>query len=240
MDVRVRDLQPARRYDVRQQLYSWYERLWHWLQAAAILLLVLTGVAIHAPDRLGWLPFATAVRVHNLLGFFLLANAFLGMFYYVTTGTIRQYIPEPRDFVSLAVRQAMFYLRGMFRGEPHPLDKTTERRLNPLQQVTYLAILNVLLPLQMITGLLMWGGQHWPESVRAIGGPPILGPLHTAGAWAFVSFVVMHIYLTTTGETPLSNIKAMLTGYEDAGAARHPGPETAERSGQYDLEGIKS
>ena len=65
----------------------------------------------------------TAVQVHNVLGFLLIANAFLGLFYYVTTGTIRQYLPEPHDFVSLSVRQAWFYLRGMFRGEPHPLEK---------------------------------------------------------------------------------------------------------------------
>ena len=33
------------------------------------------------------------------------------------------------------------------RGEPHPFEKQPGKRLNPLQQVTYLAILNVLLPL---------------------------------------------------------------------------------------------
>jgi hypothetical protein len=34
-------------------------------------------------------------------------------------------------------------------------------------------------------------------------------------AWAFAAFIVMHIYLTTTGETPLSGIKSMVTGWED-------------------------
>lgn len=196
-------------------LYSPYERIWHWLQAAAIGLLTLTGLAIHAPGLVGWLPFATAVQVHNILGFLLIANAFLGMFYYVTTGTIRQYLPRPQDFVSLAVRQAWFYLHGMFRGEPHPLEKAAQRRLNPLQQVTYLVILNVLLPLQMTTGLLIWGAQRWPAAVEGVGGLPILGMIHTLGAWLFASFVVMHLYLTTTGHTPLANLKAMVLGYEE-------------------------
>jgi thiosulfate reductase cytochrome b subunit len=200
---------------VRYQLYSRYERIWHWFQAVVIGLLMLTGLAIHAPDHFGWIPFAAAVQVHNVLGFLLIANAFLGLFYYVTTGSIRQYLPEPHDFVSLAVRQAWFYLRGMFRGEPHPLEKLPERRLNPLQQVTYLVILNVLLPLQLVTGLLMWGAQRWPETVQAIGGLPILAMIHTLGAWLFASFVVMHVYLTTTGHTPLANLKAMVLGYED-------------------------
>ena len=40
-------------------------------------------------------------------------------------------------------------------------------------------------------------------------------PIHTFVAWAFAAFIVMHIYLTTTGETPLSGIKSMITGWED-------------------------
>jgi Ni/Fe-hydrogenase b-type cytochrome subunit len=200
---------------VRYRLYSPYERVWHWCQAIAIGLLMVTGLAIHTPSYSGWFPFAVAVQAHNILGFLLIANAFLGMFYYVTTGAIRQYLPEPHDFVSLAARQGWFYLRGMFRGEPHPLEKVPARRLNPLQQVTYLVILNVLLPLQMVTGLLMWGAQRWPETVQAIGGLPILGMIHTLGAWLFGSFVIMHVYLTTTGHTPLANLKAMVLGYED-------------------------
>jgi thiosulfate reductase cytochrome b subunit len=199
----------------RFQLYSLYERVWHWCQAAAIGLMIATGLAIHSPGWLGWIPFATAVALHNVLGFLLIANAFLGMFYYVTTGAIRQYLPEPHDFVSLAARQAWFYIRGMFRGEPHPLEKSPARRLNPLQQVTYLVILNALLPLQMVTGLLTWGAQRWPETVQAVGGLSALGMIHTLGAWLFGSFLVMHIYLTTTGHTPLANLKAMVLGYEE-------------------------
>jgi thiosulfate reductase cytochrome b subunit len=200
---------------VRHQLYSRYERVWHWLQAVGIGLLIMSGLAIHSPERLGWLPFEAAVTLHNVLGFLLIANAFLGLFYYVTTGAIRQHLPRPNDFVSLATRQAWFYLHGMFHGQPHPLEKIPERRLNPLQQATYLTILNVLLPLQVVTGLLMWGAQSWPETVRAVGGLPILSIIHTLGAWLFGSFVVMHVYLTTTGRTPLANLKAMVLGYED-------------------------
>jgi len=221
---------------MREQVYTPYERIWHWLQAAAMLLLMVTGAAIHAPDLFGVIPFALAVRVHNVLGFLLLGNAFLGVFYYVSTGTIRQYLPEPHDFVSLAFRQTLYYVRGIFRGEAHPLEKTAERRLNPLQQVTYLITLNVLLPLQILTGTLMWGGQHWPQAVRYVGGLPVLGLIHTLGAWTFGAFVLMHIYLTTTGRTPLAHLKAMITGYEDlphAAADAQPDQKTK-------LEGARS
>lgn len=215
----------------REQFYTLYERFWHWLQAAGILLLILTGLMIHSPDQFGWFSFDTAITVHNVLGLLLVANAFLGLFYYVVTGAIRQHIPEPRDFISLSVKQAAFYLRGMFRGEPHPLAKTSERRLNPLQQVTYLLILNVLLPLQVVSGLLMWSGQNWPESVGAVGGQAALAMIHTAGAWLFGSFLVVHVYLTTTGHTPLAHLRAMVLGYEERPALSEvvPTDTTPER-----------
>ena len=39
--------------------------------------------------------------------------------------------------------------------------------------------------------------------------------LHTAGALLLIAFVIVHLYLITTGETVTSNLKAMITGYED-------------------------
>lgn len=199
----------------RRMVYSPYQRFWHWFQAAAILVLAFTGLVIHSPDLLGAVPFELAVRVHNALGLLLVANAVLGLFYYVTTGTIQQYLPGRQDFLHLAVRQASYYLRGMFRGESHPLAVRAGRRLNPLQQITYLAILNVLLPLQVATGLLMWGGQSWPAAVASLGGLGGLALVHTLGAWLFVAFLLAHVYLITTGPTLLAHLKTMVVGYED-------------------------
>ena len=62
--------------------YSLHERIWHWLQASAILLLILTGLAIHYPDRLALLgSMANAIRCHSWIGLALILNAFLGIFY---------------------------------------------------------------------------------------------------------------------------------------------------------------
>jgi thiosulfate reductase cytochrome b subunit len=61
------------------------------------------------------------------------------------------------DFTDAAIRQARFYLYGIFKGEKHPLDAHPRRKLHPLQKITYLALLNILLPFQIVTGLLMWG-----------------------------------------------------------------------------------
>ncbi|MHC4939265.1 MAG: cytochrome b/b6 domain-containing protein [Planctomycetota bacterium] len=190
----------------RVYLYTVYERIWHWIQALVIILLLITGLELHNPGRFPIFGFANAVAVHSVLGFILVANAFLGLFYHLTTGKIREYLPEPRDFVSQAIGQAVYYLRGIFRGDPHPFERRPGHKLNPLQQITYLAILNVLLPLQTITGLLLWARPEWAGA---------LAPIHTLGSWLFGAFILLHVYLTTTGRTTTSNLEAMITGWDE-------------------------
>jgi thiosulfate reductase cytochrome b subunit len=200
----------------RVYMYDAYERLWHWLQAGVILMLIFTGLIIHKPHIFGMFSFAYVVQIHNVLGFILLINAALALFYTVASGTIKRFLPEPKGFFGRAMAQTLYYSRGIFKGEPHPLEKTRERRLNPLQQVTYLMILNVLLPAQVVTGVLIWGMQRWPLLAESLGGLPVLAPLHTFLAWAFAAFIVMHVYLTTAaGETAGAGIKSMISGWED-------------------------
>jgi thiosulfate reductase cytochrome b subunit len=196
-------------------MYTVYERLWHWLQTFVILLLIFTGLIIHKPDTFGMFSFRYVVLMHNVAAAILLINAGLALFYHLASGEIRQYIPHPRGFFDQAITQAKYYMQGIFKNDEHPFEKIPEKKLNPLQQVTYFATLNVLLPLQILTGLLMWGAQRWPALATMLGGLPFFGPFHTLIAWLFASFVIMHVYLTTTGPTPMANIKAMMIGWDE-------------------------
>ena len=199
----------------RVKMYDAYERLWHWLQASAILMLLFTGLIIHKPHFFGMFSFSYVVSVHNVLGFVLLINAALALFYNLASGEIRQYLPKPKGFIHRSLAQAMYYSQGIFAGEAHPLEKSKDNKLNPLQQITYLAILNVLLPAQVITGVLIWGLQRWPNIAAELGGLPMLALVHTLVAWAFATFIVMHVYLTTTGHSPTAGIKSMIGGFDD-------------------------
>jgi thiosulfate reductase cytochrome b subunit len=196
-------------------LYRVYERLWHWLQTFTIVVLLFTGLIIHKPKIFGIFDFRYTVLVHNILAVILAINAGLALFYHLTSGQIRQFLPRPYGFFDQAILQAKYYLRGIFRSERHPFEKAPEKKLNPLQQITYIAILNVLLPIQGITGLLIWGSQQWPKIADTLGGLPFLSPFHALIAWLFAAFIVLHVYLTTTGPTPLSSIKAMMDGWDD-------------------------
>lgn len=199
----------------RVYMYSVYERIWHWMMALSVILLILTGLEIHFTGSVAVLGFATAVPVHNLIAAMLLLNAFLALFQHMTTGEIKQFIPVGKGFISGLMIQARFYIRGIFTGAAHPFLKTPRKKLNPLQQLTYFGLLNFLFPLQVTTGVLLWVGGLEPSLLVRAGGLAWVTPIHNLGSWLFTTFLFVHIYLTTTGHTVTSNIKAMVTGFED-------------------------
>lgn len=199
----------------RVRMYDAYRRFWHWLQALSILILLTTGLIIHRPDIFSAFSFRGVVTVHNVLAVILLINAVFSLFYHLATERMREYIPRPYGFFDDSIRQAKYYVVGIFKGEPHPFEKRPDDRMNPIQKLTYFGILNVLLPLQILTGAMIWGVQKWPEYAAILGGLPLLGSVHSLVAWLFASFIVGHVYLTTTGATPLEGIRGMVTGYEE-------------------------
>ncbi|MFO1219695.1 MAG: cytochrome b/b6 domain-containing protein [Burkholderiaceae bacterium] len=205
----------------RLRMYDAYRRFWHWLQATSIVTLLVTGLVIHRPDVFAAISFPAVVSLHNIVAAILVINAALSLFYHLATERMREYLPRPAGFVDDSILQVKYYVWGIFKGEPHPFDKTPSDRMNPIQKATYFGILNVLLPLQIATGALMWGVQRWPEVAGAFGGLPLLGPAHSLLAWLFAAFIVVHVYLTTTGTTPLEAIKGMVTGVEEVEVHAH-------------------
>jgi thiosulfate reductase cytochrome b subunit len=197
-----------------------YERIWHWTMAASGLGLILTGLEIHQG---GWRwPFGlpVAVTVHNALAVVLVLNATLSLFYHLTTAAIRSFIPEPHGFLGPILEHLEYQTRGIFHGGPHP-GHAAGQKLNPLQQLTYLALLNLLFPLQIVTGVLVWAVGHWPSLAVALGGLSVIAPLHNLGAWLFLSFFILHLYLVTTGRTLGEHLRSMATGYQLV----EPGPD---------------
>lgn len=197
-------------------MYEVYERFWHWLQTVAIVVLLLTGLIIHRPDMFGAFSFRHVVTIHNVLAALLGINALISILWHVISGEIQQYIPHPYGFIDQMIAQAKYYIMGIFKHEPHPFHKTKQRKFNPLQMITYIGLLGVLLPLQGLSGILMWLVQKVPAIQDWFGGLPFLAPFHTLNAWLFATFIVAHVYLTTTaGVKPLDAIEAMVTGWED-------------------------
>ncbi|HNK64537.1 MAG TPA: cytochrome b/b6 domain-containing protein, partial [Anaerolineales bacterium] len=125
--------------------------------------------------------------------------------------------------------QAKYYINGIFKGDAHPFEKMPDSRMNPIQKATYFAILNLLLPLQIITGALMWSVQKFPAFANALGGLPLLAPFHSLVAWLFATFILVHVYMTTTGATPFEATRAMITGYEEVEVHEDESPKEVKK-----------
>ena len=190
-------------------LYTRYERFWHWLQMVLIFLLLVTGLEVHGLFSL--FGFKTAVDIHNFVGLtWLIAFAFF-VFWVFTTGEWKQYIPTTKKMLAVV----RYYSYGIFRGEAHPVPKRKDAKHNPLQRLTYLSLAALLLPVQMASGFLYWGYNSWADwgllGNLSLG---VVALVHMIGAFAIFAFIIVHVYMTTTGHTIFAHTKAMITGWE--------------------------
>jgi hypothetical protein len=123
--------------------------------------------------------------------------------------------PQSRDFVSLGLAQIRHFRTGASAEAAHPLQRRPGARLRWIEQLTYFGILNVLIPVQVGTGPLMWRATTWASWVDRLGGMRVIASVDTLAAWLFVTSVLVHVYLTMLGRTPLGRIRAMLLGREE-------------------------
>jgi len=198
-------------------------RIWHWVNAISFLVLILTGLQIRYRDIIGLMSFRDAVEVHNFFGFLLIGNFFLWLVFYIVTGKIKIYIPplNPKKFVLGCLKQARYYGYGIFLGEENPHHSTPENKFNPMQQIAYLAIMLLLIPLQLWSGLLLWDIKGFASMIDLFGGVKIVDTIHVLLSLFFMSFLFVHIYLATLGHTATAHIKAMFTGYEEVEEHAH-------------------
>lgn len=190
---------------IKIYLYTRYERFWHWLQAFMIICLIVTGLEIHGTYKL--FGFQTAVNIHNFVGLsWLILFAFF-VFWLFTTGEWKQYIPTTKKLFSVI----LYYSWGIFQGKPHPIQKSKGAKHNPLQRLAYLGISAMLLPVQMATGLLYYLYNYMPGILSL----SVLAVIHTLIALFLLNFLVIHLYMTTTGHSLFSHITGMITGWEE-------------------------
>lgn len=193
-------------------IYKGFERFWHWTQASLILFLAITGFEVHGSFEI--FGFEKAVQFHRVASWMLIGLIIFAIFWHITTGEWKQYIPTTTKLKE----QLLYYVSGIFKGEKHPTIKTELSKLNPLQRMVYLSFKIILIPLTIISGIFyMLYKTIDKNNLVVVEDYPLesIAFWHTLGAILLMVFLIVHVYMTTTGETPTSNIKAMLTGYED-------------------------
>ena len=198
----------------RLVLFTRFERFWHWSQAALVITMLVTGFQIHG--YLGGSGFKTALMVHGYAAWALVTLWIFAIFWHFTTGEWRQYIPT----TTMVLDVARHYAWGMFRGEPHPFHKTRQRKHNPLQRLAYLCVKVMVNPLIWVSGtLLLLVSYNWMPALPFGLTLTSVAWTHTAAAYLMLLFLIAHLYLTTTGHTPLLYIRSMITGSEESDTA---------------------
>lgn len=195
-------------------IYKGFERFWHWTQAMLILFLAVTGFEVHGTLQV--VGFEQAARFHRTASWALIVLIVFAAFWHFVTGEWRQYIPTRKKLTD----QIRYYAYGMFKGEKHPTRKSELSKMNPLQRLVYLGFKLVLIPLTVASGILYMLHKNIDQNDIVIVENISLGTLafwHTLGAFLLMVFLVVHVYMTTTGRTPVSNIRAMISGYEEIG-----------------------
>lgn len=199
----------------KNYIYGLGERLWHWMQALCIVVLLFTGFMIHflTPDGID---FAVLFDWHVVFGFVLIVNTIIGNIYFMSNHRVSQFIPILNsEFLDKMIFQFKYYMMGRFKGQPHPFRKTKDDKLNPLQKTAYFWMLFVTLPVQFITGLFLYYYKGWANGiVEALGGNAVIAIIHVIFSFIFLAFLVVHIYLTLTGKPIYNYYLGMITGYE--------------------------
>jgi thiosulfate reductase cytochrome b subunit len=193
----------------RYYAFKRFERIWHWTQVALVLCMILTGFEIHGTYRL--LGFEWAVDVHTTAAWALMVLWLFVIFWHLTTGAWTHYVPTSKNFIGMI----FYYAFGIFSGSRHPFEPTEKEKHNPLQRVTYLMLGVGLMPAIWVTGLLSLFYNYWPDWAFVGLSFAVVAAIHTLLAFVLLTFLVLHVYLITTGPTLTSQLRAMITGWEE-------------------------
>ena len=214
--------------------HPWWVRLTHWLNVLAITVLLMSGINIlmahphlywglvstfddpwlsipRAPDWLMLPPVRDLARGRHWHFFFAWVFVLNGLIYLLAlliTRRVRRLWPSRADVRDIP-HSIVEHARLRF---PHD-DRA--RAYNVLQKLSYLAMVFLILPLMLLTGLAMSPMVNAGSGgllLDLFGGRQSARTLHFLSAAAIVGFTVVHVALVIwTG--PFNNQRAMLTGW---------------------------
>ena len=209
-------------------------RITHWLNVVAVVVLLMSGLNILAahphlywglrstfadpwlstPTVPDWLlipqgrNLAEARNWHFLFAWVFVINGLIYLAYSLVVGRFRRRLWPTggvlRGFWPAVKEHARFH----FPTDDHA------RTYNVIQKLTYLAMVLVILPLMLVTGLSMSPGFNAIGTVllEIMGGRQSARTLHFISAGLIVAFIVVHVGLVIwTGL--LNNMRSMITGW---------------------------
>jgi thiosulfate reductase cytochrome b subunit len=194
----------------RHRLHPAGLRAMHWLNALAMILLIMSGWKIYNDEVLfGWLHFPDALTLgvwaqHGLQWHFfamwiLMVNGLIYLAYGFASGRFRRKLVPIRPAEVVAeVRKALAF----------KLAHDDITHYNAVQKLLYVGVILVIV-LQVVTGWLLWKPIQFSEALALFGGFQTVRLIHFIGMAAIVGFFVVHVTLALL--VP-KTIGAMVTG----------------------------
>ena len=196
-------------------LYPVWVRLWHAINAILYIILIITGLSLqYSGQEYIMIKFQVAVSLHNIAGILLTVNYLIIFFGNMFTRNGMYYRIRRRWIIKEIPVQARYYLFGIFRGENPPYPINSRRKFNPLQKVSYFAVLYFLMPLVFITGwALIFPNVLFIDKIFGTSSLHFTDLVHIVVAFILSIFLFIHIYLCTIGKPAGSHFRAMLSGW---------------------------
>lgn len=195
-------------------LYPVWLRIWHAINALGIIILIITGLSMQYGNvEFPLLGFKTAVSLHNICGVLVAINYLLFLVGNALSGNFVQYLMKFRGVGKRLWVQLLYYVSGYFKGESRPYPISKENKFNPLQRVSYLVAMYMLVPIIILTGIGLLYPNLILERFFAIGGVQFTAVLHSVIGFFISLFLVIHLYVASIGKNPLRNFRSIINGY---------------------------
>ena len=195
--------------------YPVWLRIWHAVNALGIILLIITGFSLQSGIDGSFINFKLAVNIHNISGIVVTANYLLFFIGNIVTQNIKFYLIKPMGFIKRPMKQAYYYVWGMFHGMKAPYPLSEKRKFNPLQKYAYVAVMYLVLPIVIITGFALLFPEIILEKVYALSGVFITAVTHSAGGFFISIFLIIHLYVASIGKSPAENFKSIINGWHN-------------------------
>lgn len=190
-------------------------RIWHWINALIVIILLVTGVQLRVPGIEIIPKFSMAVLIHKYAGFAMAASFLFWLFYVIVEGSFRRHYLLRSADARVISKQTFFYCIGIFKGKKNPFTPTAAGKFNPLQKMAYGSVMLIFKPVIIITGILFSDIFFFRHAIDLLYGVRVLDALHVIAAYIFLLYLVVHTYMSTLGHNVFAHTKAMIVGYEE-------------------------
>ncbi len=198
--------------------YPVWVRLWHVINAVLCLFLIVTGFSMlySDPENALVVKFQRAVAIHNLCGVLLTLSYTIFLFGNLFTANGQNYLVKLKGLGKKLWKQGYFYAFGYFKGEKAPFPVGSERKFNPLQQVSYIGVMYFVLPMLFITGWALMFPEFILKKFLGLSGIFLTDQFHVVLGFLVIVFLFIHIYVSTMGKSPVSNFRSIITGWQES------------------------